>query len=166
MCLAYVIPSTLLGLILPGDFERTASILALYLTSGMLCISACISIYCMLITTVQKRTAGTVLTLFVVLIVIYIGIITGQNLKLPAETFRVITENGVTKHIYGENPHYPKGIYRTFLEIFYDILPSGQAWQITYMTAEHLPRMIVSSCMIIIISFLSGRKQFEKKDLK
>ncbi|MDE5768451.1 MAG: ABC transporter permease [Oscillospiraceae bacterium] len=166
MCLAYVIPSTLLDLMLLGDFERTTDVLVLYLTSGILCISACISVYCMLITFMQKRTAGTALTLFVMLIVIDIGIITGQNLKLPAETFRVITENGVTEHIYGENPHYPKGIYRTFLEILYDFLPSSQAWQITYMSAEHLPRMIVSSCMIIIISFLSGMKRLEKKDLK
>lgn len=165
MCFAYIIPSTLLGVILLGKFEKSTSVLLMYMTSGILCISACISVYCMLMTVIQKRIAGTALTIFVMLMIIYIGIITGQTLKLPSETYRYITENGVITRIYGENPHYPKGAYRTFLEILYDFLPSGQAWQITYLSAKHLPRMIISSCIIIMLSFFSGIRIFERKDL-
>lgn len=166
MSMAYLIPSTILDLILLGDFENSFGVLFMYFISGLLCVSACTSLYCMLITAMQKRISGTALTLFVMLVIIYIGIIVGQTLNLPAETAQFPVIDGTVTQIYGENPRYPKGAYRIFLEYFYDFLPSGQAWQFNTMTAENLPRMAISSCIIMLLSFLSGVIMFEKKDLK
>lgn len=166
MIMAFLIPSTILDLILLGNFKNSFGTLCMYFISGVLCVSACTSLYCMLITVTQKRISGTVLTLFLVLIIIYIGIIVGQTLMLPPETAQFPVIDGKVTQIYGENPRYPKGAYRVFLEYFYDFLPSGQAWKFNTMTAENLPRMAVSSSIILILCFLSGVKIFEIKDLK
>ena len=166
MSMAFLIPSTILDMILLGDFENSLGVLFMYFISGLLCVSACTSLYCMLITAAQKRISGTALTLFVMLVIIYIGIIVSQTLILPAETAQFPVIDGEVTMIYGENPRYPKGAYRKFLEFFYDFLPSGQAWQFNTMTAENLPRMAISSCIIMFLSFLSGVWLFRRKDLK
>ncbi|MDE5563602.1 MAG: ABC transporter permease [Oscillospiraceae bacterium] len=166
MSMAFLIPSTILDLILLGSFKNSFGVLFMYFISGLLCVSVCTSLYCMLITAMQKRISGTVLTLFIMLVIIYMGIIVGQTLMLPPETAQFPVIDGTVTRIFGENPRYPKGAYRVFLEYFYDFLPSGQAWKFNTMTAENLPRMAVSSCIILLLSFLSGIRIFEKKDLK
>lgn len=164
--MAFLIPSTILDLILLGNFKNSFSVLFMYFISGLLCVSACTSLYCMLITAMQKRISGTVLTLFVMLVIIYMGINVGQTLMTPPETALFPVIDGKVTRIFGENPRYPKGAYRTFLEYFYDFLPSGQAWKFNTMTAKNLPRMAISSCIILFLSFISGIRIFEKKDLK
>ncbi len=166
MSMAFLIPSTILDLILLGDFENSFGVLFMYFISGLLCVSACTSLYCTIITAMQRRISGTALTIFVMLVIIYIGIIVWQTLNIPAETYRYPVIDGTVTQIYGENPRYPEGAYRIFLEYFYDFLPSGQAWQFNTMTAENLPRMAISSCIIMLLSFLSGIIIFKKKDLK
>lgn len=81
------------------------------------------------------------------------GIIVGQTLKMPLEAYQYPVIDGEAIQIYGEDPRYPKGAYRIFLEYFYDHLPSGQAWQFNTMTAENLPGMAISSCIILLLSF-------------
>ena len=172
LCLLYLIPALLLGSILLDAFETNFGLLLLYFISGILCVCACISIYCMLMTMIPKRTAGTAFTTFIMLVLIFIANQVRILLIIPAETYQFPVINGVVTEIYGKNPHYPTGIYRKFLEIFFDVLPSGQAYQIFFrnpqhfQTAEHLPRMIAFSCMIIALSFLTGVRIFEKKDIK
>lgn len=166
MSMAFLIPSTILDLILLGNFKNDFGVLFMYFISGLLCVSACTSLYCTLITAMQKRISGTVLTMFVILVIIYIGIIVGQTLALPPETYQYQVIDGTVTETFGENPRSPKGAYRIFLEYFYDFLPSGQAWQFNTMTAGNLPRMAISSCVILLLSFLSGIRIFEKKDLK
>ncbi len=166
MCIAFLVPSTLHELILLGEFKNSLTVLTMYFVSVSLCVSACISLYCMLMLTMQKRISGTVLTLFVMLVIIYIGLIVEQSLKLPPQTYQYHYVNGTITESFGENPNYPKGLYRTFLEYLYDFLPSDQAWQFNTMTADNLPRMAISSCVTIIFTVLWGIRIFEKKDLK
>ncbi|MDE5738439.1 MAG: ABC transporter permease, partial [Oscillospiraceae bacterium] len=162
LCLLYLLPALLLGNILLDAFESSFGLLLLYFVSGILCVCACVSIYCMLMTMIPKRTAGTAFTTFIMLVMIYIANQVHILLIIPAETYQFPVINGVVTQIYGENPHYPTGIYRKFLEIFFDVLPSGQAYQIFFrnpahfQTAQHLPRMILFSCSIIAISFFAG----------
>ncbi len=166
MCLSYFIPSLFIGRILLGSQSRSLSELLMYFISAMLCVFACVSLYCMLITTIQKRIAGTALTLFVLLVIIYFGIIVWQDLHLPANTMQFHVVDGVMTKSYGANPRYPQGGFRIFLEYLFDFLPSGQAWQFNTMTAEKLPRMIASSLILLFITFISGITIFEKRDLK
>lgn len=166
MCLSCFIPSLFLGRILLGQHSRNFSELLLYFISAMLCVSACVSLYCMLITTIQRRIAGTALTLFVLLVIIFMGTIVWQELHLPANTMQYHVVDGKMTESYGANPRYPEGTFRIFLEYLFDFLPSGQAWQFNTMTAENLTRMIASSFILLFITFISGITIFEKKDLK
>lgn len=168
MSLAYLIPSTLLGVTLLGSFYRSTGELLAYLLSGILLTAACVSVYCLITAAIQSRNAGTVITVFILLLVIYFGMIVKQRLEMPPE---------YTKHVYDyekgewiisfdENPFYPRGALRVFFETMYVFLPSTQAYQIFYMTSRNIPGLMISSAIITVLSVLTGLKIFSRKDLK
>lgn len=168
MSLVYLIPETILGVILLGDFYRSTDELLAYLLSGILLTAACVSVYCLIIAAIQSRNAGTVITILILLVTVYFGIILKQRIDMPSEYSRVAYDDEAGEYVilWYDNPHYPKGALRIFLETMYVFLPSTQAYQIFYMTSENIPGLMISSVIISVLSILTGLKIFRKKDLK
>lgn len=172
MCLSFLIPTVLLGKIMLGGFYTKASYLFFYFICSLALTAACASVYCLIITIAAKKSAGTVLTGFIMLIVMWIGRQLHISLfEIPAKTFHPVMENGELTSAYIDNPLYPTGVERTILEYAYDILPSTQSWQITFFSqnsvpVEHAFKLAVFSIIVAVTAFLAGIKIFEQKDLR
>lgn len=172
MCFSFLIPTVLLGEMMLGGFYTKASYLFSYFISSIALTAACASIYCLMITIAAKKSAGMALTIFIMLIVMWIGRQLQISLfKIPDKTFHPVMENGELTSAYINNPLYPTGVKRTILKYAYDILPSTQSWQITYFSQnsvpiEHSLKLAVFSVIVASAAFLVGIKVFEQKDLK
>lgn len=172
MCFSFLIPTVLLGEIMLGGFYTKASYLFSYFISSIALTAACASIYCLTITIAAKKSAGMALTIFIMLIVMWIGRQLQIALfEIPVKTFHPVMENGGLVSEYIDNPLYPTGVKRTILEYAYDILPSTQSWQITYFAQnsvpiEHSLKLAVFSVIVAAAAFLAGIRVFEQKDLK
>lgn len=166
MCLAYIIPSTILGLIVLGSYQRSVTELLAYLVCGFLLVMSCVSFYCLIMTLIPKQGAGTAVTMIIILVVINWAILVKQTLNLPEFTYRYLPETNTVSEEMLPNPRYPTGAYRTFLENLYDFLPAGQAWQIANMLSETLLRLMFFSSVLTVLSMLAGIMIFRKKDLK
>lgn len=163
MCMAYIIPSLIIGIVFMGGFKELNGIEIIgYYVSGLLQISVCISLFSMIISAVQRKTFGISLCFLLAFLIIYFSLIIHQTLTIPEYT-DMFREGTIE---YGKNPHYPDENERKILTAVFEILPAGQAYQLCYRHAENLIRMI--SCDIIMcISFtFSGIAAFSRKDLK
>lgn len=172
MCFSFLIPTVLLGEMMLGGFYTKASYLFSYFISSIALTAACASIYCLMITIAAKKSAGMALTIFIMLIVMWIGRQLQISLfEIPDKTFHPVMENGELTSAYIDNPLYPTGVKRTILKYAYDILPSTQSWQITYFPQNSVPiyhslKLAAFSVIVAAAAFLVGIKVFEQKDLK
>ncbi|MGN0609799.1 MAG: ABC transporter permease subunit [Oscillospiraceae bacterium] len=169
MCAAYILSSVPLGILTgklcEGKYERKYGEITIYLLCGILLTAVCVSIFCLITVNIANPTSAAALCLFSVLLIIWITVIVYQALNLPEYTQRFIAGVGMTEEPV-LNPRYPKGAYRSFLELLYDILPSGQAWQITYYNAKNLWRIPLCSLLISSAAVSGGALIFKNKDLK
>ena len=166
MCLAYIIPSTVLGIVVLGGYQKSVTELLAYLVCGFLLVMSCVSFYCLIMTLIPKRGAGTAVTMIIILVVANWAILVKQTLNLPEFTYRYLPETNTMSEKMLPNPRYPTGAYRTFLENLYDFLPAGQAWQISNMLSEALLRLMIFSSVFTVLCMLAGITIFRKKDLK
>lgn len=125
--IVYLIPAIILGNIILDGFTTKMINLIIYFVCGMALTLACSSIFCLSITITAKKSTGTALTVFLVLIIIWIGRQTKIMLDLPAKTFHPSVIDNELVGTYIDNPLYPTGFYRSFLKYVYDSLPSTAA---------------------------------------
>ncbi len=171
LSIAFLLPAVILGEILLGGFKTSLSALFSYFICGTALTAACVSLYCLLMAIAARKSSGTALTVFIMLLTMWAGRQVEIFLNLPAKTHHPIEENGEITFAYIDNPRYPTGIKRTILEYVYDILPSTQSLQIKYFPQNSVPmghalRLALFSVIIALIAFVLGAKIFEKKDLK
>ena len=78
----------------------------------------------------------------------------------------LMTEAGME---YGDlipNPNYVSGTKRVIYEFLIDLLPTGQASQITNFEFSRCIRWPVLSLAVIVVTSILGFIGFEKKDIK
>ena len=79
----------------------------------------------------------------------------------------VMTEDGMP--VPGDphpNPRYVTGSRRTALEVIYDILPTGQAFQISENECAHPARLPAFSLLLTLVTSAAGAILFRRRDLK
>lgn len=170
MSMAYLFPAIVLGNIL-SKFTTDIIYLIIYFVCGLALTLVCSSIFCLTMTIAAKKNTGTALTVFLMLITMFIGQQTKITLELPATTFHPTIVDNELVGAYIDNPLYPTGLYRIILEHLYDLLPSTQSWQITYfsqnaISIEHALVLSGFSLLLAIATFTIGGIIFEHKDLK
>lgn len=171
MSISYLLPAILVGEIVLGGFTTDIIHLTIYFVCGLVLTLACSSIFCLTMTIAAKKNTGTALSVFLVLIIMFIGQQTKITLELPATTFHPSIVDNELVGAYIDNPLYPTGLYRTFLEYLYDFMPSTQSYQITYfsqnvVSIEHALTLACFSLLLAIVAFGIGGIIFGHKDLK
>ncbi|MGF7145935.1 ABC-type transport system involved in multi-copper enzyme maturation permease subunit [Anaerotaenia torta] len=172
MSLAGVITTLIIGLPLLGPIQMDGiTILILFLDSIMM-IAAFSAIFTQIGMLISNKAITAIVSMICIVSLILLAVIINSRLQEP-ETFSnylmLETFDGTTKVTPGAaepNPLFLRGIKRAVYEFFYDFLPTGQSFQISNRSAEHLWQMPLYSLVITIVTSLSGLFFFRRKDLK
>ena len=155
LCAAYLLPHTALSMLLPGEYEAAATVLAytaLYVLIAMLCQNKAYS------------TAGCLLPVFALL---FAGIRIVSALNEPAYySGYSYSENGITVAEEPErNSNYLRGTKRKVYEFLHDFLPGDQAIRLSAMQAEK-PAMLAAYDGIILLTATGRCALSRRRDLK
>ncbi len=165
---AYIVPHTILGLLLLGGFETAWSSLLIYtglsLTAG-LAFTACFVLIAMLCRS-KAYTAAACLLLTFALLFSGIHIVSALNEPEYYSAYSY-TENGETvSEDQTKNPNHLSGVKRDIYAFLYDFDPGGQVIQLANMKAEHSARLALYDGLILMLTVGCGMLVFRRKDLK
>ena len=163
MCIAYIVPSLIIGMVFMDGFKELSNIEVIgYYLTGFLQISVCVTLFSLIITSVQKKTLSIALCFLTAIVIMFVSTQIHHYLIVPEYTYMFDNDTMV----YGRNPRYPDDNERQILTLIFEILPAGQAYQLCYRFAENLIYMISGDIILCIIFILSGMAVFSRKDLK
>ena len=168
LCLAFVIPHGVLGILLGGQIQSTSANLLMYGGLSLALIitfTALFTLIAMLCQNKSHTVAGCILLAFVL---IFLGVYITSALNEP-EYFAgySFTENGVTVEEAEErNPNYIGGTKRKVYEFMQDFTPGGQVLQISDMDAEKPAMLALYDGIILLAATGFGMVIFRRKDLK
>lgn len=168
LCLASAVPSTILGLLLPGTFINpltailSTAVLSIFLVAGITSIYIMVSMLC------QNKAVSAVTCLVIVMGLYFAAMMINGALSEPP-TFenmvsfvdgKMVTESGIP------NPAYLTGTKRAVYEFLHDFLPVDQALQCANIGVANPLRLALCDVGIILASTLAGLGLFSRKDLK
>lgn len=168
MCLAYMLPHLVLGLLLNGRLSSTPKTIAIYIGLSFALVTAVASILVLISMLCRNKahtTVGCILTVFVLLFVgIYLTSALNEPEYLPAYTY---IENGVTvEEPATKNPNYVGGKKREVYEFLQDFTSGGQMLQIADMDVEKPSSLSVYNGITVLVTTIGGIIFFRRKDLK
>ena len=157
-----------LGSFLLDPPEIPTKALLLYLCIGLLSTIAYASIFTLLAMLSPSKTSGAVLCLVLALCLLFATSAVEDTLTEPEMVQDyVMTENGMP--IPGDphpNPRYVTGTKRAVLEVIYDVLPTGQAFQISNNECARPARLPAFSLLLTLVASAAGAILFRRRDLK
>ncbi len=168
ICIAYIVPTLIIGIPLVGFFET--EIQTILLTG--LCVFAMTIAFSAIFTAIsmlnQSKAIAAVITILGVFLLLFIGIYIQTRLDEP-EVY-----DGYSYSVGGEvvsveeepNPLYLSGTKRDVYEFLYDFLPGCQSVRLSNMIAPDPLTMSVYSIGIATAATGLGLIFFRKKDLK
>ena len=173
--LAFIIAVSAVGIPLFGPLTIGTRGVLLLLSASVLMMVAFTAIFTLLGMLIQNRTIVAIVSILGVVILFVAAITINQRLSEPefydSFTYEVTEDSGVVTDVSEgvekvPNPNYLQPRQRTIYEFFYDLLPTGQAMQISQRTAPHPWHMQLYSLLIIVITTACGVFFFRRKDLK
>lgn len=157
-----------LGSFLLDPLELPVKALLLYTLIGLLTTVSFASIYTLVAMLSPSKASGAVLCLVLSLVLVFAASLVGGTLTEPEMVQDyVMTENGMP--IPGDphpNPRYVTGTKRAVLEVIYDVLPTGQAFQISNNECAHPVRLPIFSLLLTLVTSTAGALLFRRRDLK
>lgn len=168
LCLASAVPSTILGLLLPGTVITppmailSTAALSIFVVVGITSVYVMVSMLC------QNKAVSAVGCLVVVILLFFAAMTVTSALSAPP-TFenmvsfvdgKMVTESDVP------NPAYLTGTKRAVYEFLDDFLPVDQALQCANIEIENPLRLALCGVGITLASILAGLGLFGRKDLK
>ena len=168
LCLTFVIPQGVLGLLLGGQIRSTPTKLLMYGSLSlalMVAFTALFTLIAMLCQNKSHTVAGCVLLAF---ILIFLGVYITSALNEPEYLAGYsYTENGVTvEEPEAKNPNYISGTKRQVYEFMQDFTPGGQVLQISDMDTEKPVMLALYDGIILLAATGFGMAFFRRKDLK
>lgn len=168
LCLTFVIPQGVLGLLLGGQIQSTPTKLLMYGSLSfflMVAFTALFTLIAMLCQNKSHTVAGCVLLAF---ILIFLGVYITSALNEPEYLAGYsYTENGVTvEEPEAKNPNYISGTKRQVYEFMQDFTPGGQVLQISDMDTEKPVMLALYDGIILLAATGFGMAFFRRKDLK
>ena len=168
LCVAFVIPQSVFGLLLGGQIQSAPMKLLMYGALSlalMIAFTALFTLIAMLCQNKSHTVAGCILITFVL---IFLGVYITSALNEPEYlTGYSYTENGVTvEEPETKNPNYVSGIKRRVYEFMQDFTPGGQMLQISDMAAEKPAMLALYDVIILLAATGCGLVLFQRRDLK
>lgn len=168
---SYLAAAFLIGMPLLGFFKTDPFKMFYYMLCSLLLTFAYMSIMVLCSMLNTNKALNAVLCILLALGLLLMASIVGGRLEAP----EMVTGTYTMSSINGEfvpvepypNPRYVSGTKREVYEWILDILPSGQAVQITnYTGGNHPERWPVCSLVIIAVVTGTGLAVFERKDIR
>ncbi|MDO5322530.1 MAG: ABC transporter permease subunit [Clostridia bacterium] len=157
-----------LGSFLLAPLGLPLKALLLYTLIGLLTTVSFASIYTLVAMLSPSKASGAVLCLVLSLVLLFATSAVEGTLTEPEMVQDyVMTENGMP--IPGDphpNPRYVTGTKRAVLEVIYDVLPTGQAFQISNNECAHPARLPAFSLLLTLVTSAAGAILFRRRDLK
>lgn len=168
LSISYLLPHTVLGLLLLGGFFTQPSMLLLYTGVNLALVAAYSSLFvliAMLSNSKANTTAGCILLAFVLL---FVGVYLTSALNEPEYySGYTYTADGITTSEEPEkNPNYISGTKRQVYEFLQEFTPGGQELLTSNMTADNPAMLAVYDGIILLVSTGVGILLFRRKDLK
>lgn len=168
LCVAYMVPHTLLARILVGRFSSAPLLLLRYIGLNIAVVAALVSLFVPIAMLCHNRAYATAISLLLAfaLLIVGIGIMSALNEPeyYPGYSY---TEGGVTT---GEsetpNPNYVGGFKRQVYGFLNDFLPGGQIFQLAGMNAEKPLTILLCDLAIVLAATGVGVLLFRRKNLK
>lgn len=156
------------GLLLGLEKSISAGEIALNLGCGLLSSAAFMSLYTMIAMLAHSKASGAVLCLIVVLCMLFASLWIDGALSQPEveRDYVMMVDGAPILSDPRPNPLYVSGAKRTFLEFAYDLLPFGQAVQLSNNNAERMERFPALSLLVVLTTSAAGMVLFRKRDLK
>ena len=173
--LAFIITVSAVGIPLLGWFQADIKTVLLFFISSIMLIIAFTSIFTLISMSNQNKAIVAVICILSFFLLFFLAAYIDKRLTAPefynAYTFtdnagNMVSESMPTPDYSMPNPDYLDGTLRDIYTFFYDFLPTGQAMQLSNMSATHLWQMPLYSLLITIAATLGGMLYFRKKDLK
>ena len=157
-----------LGSFLLDPLGLPMKVLLLYTCIGLLTTVSFASIYTLVAMLSPSKASGAVLCLVLSLVLLFATSAVEGTLTEPEMVQDyVMTENGMP--IPGDphpNPRYVAGTKRAVLEVIYDVLPTGQAFQISNNECARPARLPAFSLLLTLVTSAIGAILFRRRDLK
>ncbi|MEG1571843.1 MAG: ABC transporter permease subunit, partial [Clostridia bacterium] len=156
--------------LLGGIEVPIASFLSMTFTSLMLTVAFC-ALLTAIGTNIQNKSSSLIANILSVSLLFAVAILINSALNEPEyliDYTRIISVDPIdgAQLATEPNPAYITGVTRSIYQIFLDALPTGQAIQLSQMSAPNGLQLPFYSCIISIVSTIAGLWIYRKKDLK
>ena len=157
-----------LGSFLLDPLGLPMKVLLLYSCIGLLTTVSFASIYTLVAMLSPSKASGAVLCLVLALVLLFATSAVEGTLTEPEMVQDFVMSVDGTPNL-GEphpNPRYVTGTKRAVLEVIYDVLPTGQAFQISNNECAHPARLPAFSLLVALVTSAAGAILFRRRDLK
>ena len=168
LSISYILPHTVLGLLLLGRFSTQTSVLLLYMGVNFALVIAYSSLFVIIAMLSQSKANTTAVCILLAFVLLFVGVYLTSALNEPEYySGYVFTADGVTTSEESEkNPNYVGGKKREVYEFLQEFTPGGQELLTSNMTAENPAMLAVYDGIIMLVSTCAGIVLFRRKDLK
>ncbi len=165
--LAYLILYTLLCLVLVGPTSMPAGKLAAYLGLALCTLLAYAALYTFITMRTGKRATAAVVCLLLFMALLAAGLVVKGMLDAPEFISGYsFTVNGIEQTDPEPNPRYLQPAARAFWSFVLDLLPGGQALQLSMVEVANPLRLALCALGEALAFTLAGLHLFQKQDLK
>lgn len=157
-----------LGSFLLDPLGLPMKVLLLYTCIGLLTTVSFASIYTLVAMLSPSKASGAVLCLVLALVLLFATSAVEGALTEPemVQDFVMSVDGTPSLGDPHPNPRYVTGTKRAVLEVIYDILPTGQAFQISNNECAHPARLPAFSLLLTLVTSAAGALLFRRRDLK
>ena len=157
-----------LGYFLLDPLGLPMKVLLLYTCIGLLTTVSFASIYTLVAMLSPSKASGAVLCLVLALVLLFATSAVEGALTEPemVQDFVMSVDGTPSLGDPHPNPRYVTGTKRAVLEVIYDILPTGQAFQISNNECAHPARLPAFSLLLTLVTSAAGALLFRRRDLK
>ena len=157
-----------LGSFLLDPLGLPMKVLLLYTCIGLLTTVSFASIYMLVAMLSPSKASGAVLCLVLALVLLFATSAVEGALTEPemVQDFVMSVDGTPSLGDPHPNPRDVTGTKRAVLEVIYDILPTGQAFQISNNECAHPARLPAFSLLLTLVTSAAGALLFRRRDLK
>ncbi len=165
--LAYLVPYTLLCLVWVGPTSMPAGTLAAYLGLALCTFLAYAALYTLVAMVTGKRATAAVVCLLLFIAFLVAGLVVKGMLDAPEFiSGYAFGPNGLEQTAPEPNPRYLQPAARAFWSWVLDLLPGGQALQLSMIEVANPLRLALCGLGEALAFTLAGLGLFQKQDLK
>lgn len=166
--LAYVLPYSVVGLILFGKSGVGISAIALNFGLSLLTLLAFSSLYSLCTMLLAKKAAAGIVCLLLFMAGFMCAMSINTRLEAPEyyQGYELMDDGSVGLGEPQLNHRYLRGTKRAVYEAANDILPSCQCIQISRYGTPHPSRIVISNLILLAAAAVVGAAAFKRRDLK